>query len=317
MGNVWARQFNYGSYDGWEPWHRMHGGDLKHLRKLLAIHGDSWVAHADEYNVMLIHAAARSGDRERVEFLLERGSPHSPRSLWGTPAQYAEEAGHAELAAWLHATQPAILFLDIDGVLNSQASRRAGDDALEQGEMRPFETQLPTEEALALLADVARAAGPLQIVLSSTWRCKPDTRAAVVESLRTVGLSLAGDTPDFEAQCRGDRVDEIIESLRQQCGCGWDTLPWVVLDDLDLMAMNPKLDGASFVRTDDAVGLTRAKADEAIAKLQAQRDVLRLAEADLARVQDAHPWLSPWCGPARRNRPDTETSRNEHTNTGD
>ena len=49
----------------------------------------------------------------------------------------------------------------------------------------------------------------------------------------------------------------------------------VVLDDMDLLAMNTKPADANFVRTDDAVGLTRAKADEAIAKLQAQRDARR------------------------------------------
>ena len=163
-------------------------------------------------------------------------------------------------------SQPAVLFLDIDGVLNSQASRRAGGDALEQGELPTFESQLPTAEMLALLAEIARAVAPLRIVLSSTWRCKPDTRAAVVESLRTVGLELSGDTPELEALCRGDRVDEILACLSVQ------RPPWVVLDDMDLLAMNTKLTDAHFVRTDDAVGLTRAKADEAIAKLQAQRN---------------------------------------------
>ena len=61
-------------------------------------------------------------------------------------------------------SQPAVLFLDIDGVLNSQASRRAGGDALEQGELPTFESQLPTAEMLALLAEIARVA-PLRIVL--------------------------------------------------------------------------------------------------------------------------------------------------------
>ena len=92
------------------------------------------------------------------------------------------------------------------------ASRRAGGDALEQGELPTFESQLPPADMLALLAVIARSAPP-RIVLSSTWRCKPDTRAAVVESLRTVGLELSGDTPELEALCRGDRVDEILACL--------------------------------------------------------------------------------------------------------
>ena len=46
--------------------------------------------------------------------------------------------------------------------------------------------------------------------------------------------------------------------------------------------MNTKLTDAHFVRTDDAVGLTRAKADEAIAKLQARNAV---DNADLVHVE--------------------------------
>ena len=288
MGNV------FGSYDGWEPWYKMHTTDLAQLERLLAQHGSEWVRHSDEHGETLIHHAARLGHREICEYLLRHGSAHSPLSLRGTPAQVAEAVGHKELATWLHNSQPAILFLDIDGVLNSQASRRTGDAQRVPGQ-ELYMSQLPTEEMLANLADVARAAGPLQIVLSSTWRCSPDTRAAVVEALRSVGLTLAGDTPELEASCRGDRVDEIISALHRHSTSGRDCLPWVALDDMDLMAMNTKLDSASFVRTDDAVGLTRAKTDEAIAKLQAKRAVLRQRNFFVTPPDD-YPWVSPWSG---------------------
>ena len=192
-----------------------------------------------------------AGGSSRTTIAVKVGAPTAPPPTAPTPLR-----------------SPPIIFLDIDGVLNSQASRRAGGDALEQGELPTFESQLPTADMLALLAEIARSS-PLRIVLSSTWRCKPDTRAAVVESLRTVGLELSGDTPELEALCRGDRVDEILACLSVE------RPPWVVLDDMDLLAMNTKLADANFVRTDDAVGLTRAKADEAIAKLHAQRDTRR------------------------------------------
>ena len=288
MGNT------FGSYDGWEPWYEMHDADLVKLERLLAKHGSHWINHANERGDTLIHAAAKSGQRDRCEFLLRHGSQHSPTSLCGTPAQVADAAGHKELAEWLHQTQPAVLFLDIDGVLNSQESRRAGDDQRVPGQ-KLYMSQLPTEAMLANLAHVARAAGPLRICLSSTWRCSPDTRAAVVEALRSVGLALAGDTPDFETICQGDRVDEIIHALWEHSARGYDTLPWVVLDDMDLLAMNSKLDSASFVRIDDAVGLTRAKADEVIAKLQAKRAVLRQHNFFVSGCPAAdHPWVSPW-----------------------
>ena len=49
------------------------------------------------------------------------------------------------------------------------------------------------------------------------------------------------------------------------------------IDDLDLTSINSRLSDAHFVRTDDAMGLTRAAADEAVIKLQRQRDLLRPA----------------------------------------
>lgn len=61
-------------------------------------------------------------------------------------------------------SQPAVLFLDIDGVLNSQASRRAGGDALEQGELPTFESQLPTADMLALLAEIGGTAAHRALV---------------------------------------------------------------------------------------------------------------------------------------------------------
>lgn len=165
MGNAFSRW-----RDPWEPWLAMHGPcDLARLEQLLAKHGDDWLSHSGADGEMLIHEAARRGEQARCEYLLKRGSPHSPISAFGeTPATLAQKAGHAQLAEWLHRTQPAILFLDIDGVLNSQASRRAGAAELADGEMPDFESQLPTDEMLSHLAAISTEAGPLRIVLSST-----------------------------------------------------------------------------------------------------------------------------------------------------
>ena len=92
------------------------------------------------------------------------------------------------------------------------------------------------------------------------------------QALHTIGLTLAGSTPDLESRAVGDRVDEIEWVLRYS----GEDLPWVVLDDLDLVAMNPgKLSHKNFVRTDDAVGLTTENSDHAITKLRAQRNALR------------------------------------------
>ena len=73
----------------------------------------------------------------------------------------------------------------------------------------------------------------------------------------------------FSVSCKGDRVDEILSWLETHCKDG--NRPWVALDDLDLLLMNPKLRPPHFVRTRDSIGLTRENADEAIRLLQAQR----------------------------------------------
>lgn len=119
-------------------------------------------------------------------------------------------------------------------------------------------------------------------------------------TLRSVGLVLSGDTPDFEATFSGDRGDEIVAALREQSCGGRDCLPWVALDDMDLVAMNSRLCDASFVRTDDAVGLTRAKADEAVRKLQAQRELLSRPRGSGAPSLSEHPWVAPWAGTRER-----------------
>jgi hypothetical protein len=149
--------------------------------------------------------------------------------------------------------EPAtLLFLDIDGVLNSQQTREGGD-------------HMPAEALLDTLARVVHAASAC-IVLSSTWRLEEHTNRAVQLALACHQLRLIGSTPDLAIY--GDRVDEILSWIRTHPE--HRVRAWVALDDMDLTAMNPKLDAAHFVRTDDTVGLTDQKADEAIRKLAAQ-----------------------------------------------
>lgn len=232
--------------------------------------------------MFLIHTAAQAGQRQSCECLLQHGSPHAPRTAvrGETPAQLAAAAGHGELAEWLSASMPAVLFLDVDGVLNSQESR-----ALDQ-------THMPSADALANLDYIAHTTGPLRVVLSSTWRLDAELRQRLSEALRGIGIELAGDTPDHAATSSGDRVDEIISSLWQTCSSGNDILPWLAIDDMNLLCMNPKLHPDVFVRTDDKVGLTRAKAEEAVEKLTQQRQALNEPRWCDPRL------MCPWAGQA-------------------
>ena len=181
-----------------------------------------------------------------------------------------------------------VIFLDVDGVLNSQESRESqpDQDVLSAG--------LPTEEHLASLASIAegvRDFGPLQVVLSSTWRLELHTRVAISRSLESVGLAVFDSTPDLEATSQGDRVDEIVAWLASAAGrsssevppgrmtakaAGTDRRPWCAIDDLDLLSMNAKLERHQFVRTDDRTGLTRADGAKAVSQLRWQYEALGL-----------------------------------------
>lgn len=91
--------------------------------------------------------------------------------------------------------EPAFyIFLDVDGVLNSQQSRAYGD-------------HLPTAASLELVARVVAAAaaaglGQGRIVLSTTWRLRPDSLSRVQHALGSVGLQVHACTPDLEGAGR-------------------------------------------------------------------------------------------------------------------
>jgi len=153
-----------------------------------------------------------------------------------------------------------IIFCDVDGVLNSRASREDGD-------------HMPTAEHLSNLVHAAQGC---TLVLSSTWRLDPVLAVPLAAVLESVGLRVYSKTPDLEATSSGDRVDEILLWLREHRA---ESLPWVAIDDLDLLAMNPRLVPRNFVRTRDSVGLTRANAEEAISAIRSQCNELETAAA--------------------------------------
>ena len=259
-------------------------GDLPSLSKLLRDERFGLAQVQDEDGVFLIHEAARAGQRQSCECLLQHGSPHAPRTAvqGETPAHLAAAAGHQELAEWLSSTLPAVLFLDVDGVLNSQESRAVDP------------SHMPSKDLLANFAHIAQAAGPLRVVLSSTWRLDAEPRLRLSEALRGIGIEAVGDTPDLTVTGKGDRVDEIISSLWEHSASGSDRLPWLAIDDMDLLTMNPKLHPDAFVRTDDVVGLTCAKAGEAVEKLTQQRKAL--SEPGHGDHTRSPRLVSPWSG---------------------
>eukprot|EP00929_Paragymnodinium_shiwhaense_P114952 TRINITY_DN83503_c0_g1_i1.p1 TRINITY_DN83503_c0_g1~~TRINITY_DN83503_c0_g1_i1.p1 ORF type:complete len:188 (+),score=49.82 TRINITY_DN83503_c0_g1_i1:111-674(+) len=159
-----------------------------------------------------------------------------------------------------------ILFLDIDGVMNSKRSRKLKFDAA-SGTMKLHDA--PTEQALEQLRHIAHETC-CEIVLSTTWRLVPEKLSQLDELLLKHDLKLLGSTPDLEMNGLGDRVDEILQWLKEEQASGREVDAWLSLDDLDLLAMNPRLCSENFVRVDDSVGLSRENAEEAVQKLLEQ-----------------------------------------------
>ena len=154
------------------------------------------------------------------------------------------------------AAPASVLFLDVDGVLNTQQTR--------------VTSQLPAPAQLAELARII-ASTRAALVLSSTWRLDESTLADIECSLAGVGLRLIGSTPQVKRSRphkAGERCDEILAWLSST---DLKVCAWVALDDMDLLG-SPKcrIDPEHFVQTSDEDGLTRSLADEVILSLEQQ-----------------------------------------------
>jgi len=162
-----------------------------------------------------------------------------------------------------------VIFLDVDGVLNSDASLMT-DDAL--------------EEALILNLKQLVEQTNAKIILSSAWRMCPGPLRTLMDWLDRADLHLSGMTPN------GVRVDWLKEQgytptrkyldvfddyngneyeVTTDRGaeiCKWladhkDVESFVILDDeaVDIIPYFPN----NFIKTDFRVGLTEEKAREA------------------------------------------------------
>lgn len=138
-----------------------------------------------------------------------------------------------------------VLFLDIDGVLNSNGTIRAfGFDFID-----PHLVDL-----VGVIVDQTDA----KIVLSSTWRLSPEDKKLVEDALTRAGLSLMDCTPNLCGNGKWvSRSEEIKKWLSEN-----PVDKFAILDDFE----DAEIPG-SFFKTDDDVGLTKAIALEVIKHL--------------------------------------------------
>lgn len=153
---------------------------------------------------------------------------------------YCNECSEQVLPAKFHACgdDRPFLFLDVDGVLNSDEAFRGATT-----------TKVTDPKCIAALRRILDACNP-EVVLSSTWRLYPDHEKVIWGIL---GYECAR-TPEID---RGVRGDEIAAYLADFSG-----RPYVILDDdTDMLNKQRKY----HVKTDPRVGLTETDADHAIA----------------------------------------------------
>ncbi|MCM1065614.1 MAG: HAD domain-containing protein [Eubacterium sp.] len=156
-----------------------------------------------------------------------------------------------------------IIFLDIDGVLNSNFWNESHQKEISDGKL------IDVEKVRILAALVERTGA--EVILHSGWRFWFDEEmeplcpeaAALADLFAGEGLEIAGVTPDLTTEeirrtkkFSFVKADEILLWLEGHP----DVTGWVVLDDLDLH--NDRVE-AHQVRTDQTVGLTWEDAAEA------------------------------------------------------
>lgn len=150
-----------------------------------------------------------------------------------------------------------ILFLDIDGVLNSNFWNETHQREISDG-------ALIDEEKIKLLAELVKSTGA-EIILHSGWRFwydgdrKPLRKEAqrLSDLLAKEGLKVADVTPDLTTE--EIRQSEKFSLVKAKEILLWieshkDIGHWVVLDDLDL---HDAVVEEHQVRTDQTVGLTQ------------------------------------------------------------
>jgi hypothetical protein len=156
---------------------------------------------------------------------------------------YGVRAGESPLATW--PSDPcSIVFLDFDGVLNSDRSAR------ELGTRYRFSR--PSVEAFNLLLRET----DVRIVISSSWRegWTLKENAQFLERDGVLPGRVIGKTPTLEGRKRGLEIDAWLASVP------YPVKAFVILDDRDDMAMHLN----RLVRVDPAVGITATQASHAI-----------------------------------------------------
>ena len=132
-----------------------------------------------------------------------------------------------------------VIFLDVDGVLNSSQDG--------------FNIKLETRRHLVLLKQLVDETGA-EIVLSSSWRIYDKTRVFIKKKLEEYGIALIGFTPDT-GESKGKEIKKWLDET------SYHIERFVILDDDSDM---DEYTHAKLVKTDPNIGLQQADIIKAI-----------------------------------------------------
>lgn len=165
-----------------------------------------------------------------------------------------------------------VIFLDMDGVLLP-----FGHDA----NVPPKTNNLFPDETLAALELILTELPTTVLVLSSTWRVRPEFCSEIIESFQLYGTQNNGGGPLATMETFFDITNVHTHSERQWEIQEWlastptNVRAWVALDDEELIQGEPnekyrnEFEG-HVIKTRSETGLTESDAREAIALLKQQ-----------------------------------------------
>ena len=125
-----------------------------------------------------------------------------------------------------------ILFLDVDGVLNSLEYTPVQDI------QSPDDIYVIEDNKLKLLKKIVNAVD-CDIVISSTWKNNKKQLQKLSTKLQKYGLNHVDCTPHLPSLDRTYEIESFITKYNQNNEK--QITKWIAIDDMDLMALNAKL----------------------------------------------------------------------------
>lgn len=146
-------------------------------------------------------------------------------------------------------TKDVLIFLDVDGVLNTTNSR-----------ISKYEVREENVNALGMLKDMLNNKGyVVKILLSSTWRlgydkdyerCSPQVQNLITK-LASVGVTIYDKTPIYKNKTRDVEIARYIKGYELK----HDDFAYIVLDDYTSIFNKDALRDMNFYKVSEKTGL--------------------------------------------------------------